>query len=351
MPYRLKTQELLEAINIRARQQNKLTGFTIGNTSKIDHHGLYFTPLRTTTLMVSAGVVVYSEEQAIEVAKIVDGRVDYVLVDAEKKIPNERDPLELANVERCVREYIRRSTLWVYKGNDLSVDAVDGLLAQLTKKDTRGLGGKKITILGAGNVGFKLALRLVERGAHVTITRRNKEILDHLVQAINFVKPVYTQASVTGVTDNVAAARGAEILIGASGGVAMITAAMIEDLAPFAMIIDVGKGVLFPQAVAAARKRRISVYRLDISAAFEGLVHHLRAVENLVEKKSGRTKFHDESIISGGLLGDKEEIVVDNVWAPKAVYGIADGQGDFIRKLTEEQQMRLAKIQKLINSG
>ena len=121
--------------------------------------------------MVLGGVIVYSESQAIEIAKALDGEVDYVLVDAEKKIPAEMSLSGgAANVERAVREAVKKSKLWIYKGNDLSVEAVDTLLTELTKDRVRGVGSAKVTILGAGNLGSKLALKLVERGAHVTIT-------------------------------------------------------------------------------------------------------------------------------------------------------------------------------------
>jgi len=351
MPYRLQAKDWIDTIVNLAARHHKLTGFTIGNTAKTDQYGLYFTPLRRTSLMISAGVIVYSEEQAVEIAKIADGRVNYILVDSEKKIPNTRDSAELANVEALVRRNVHKSTLWFYKGNDLSVDAVDGLLAQLTKRDLRGLGGRKVAILGAGNIGFKLALRMVERGAHVIITRRSADILEHLVRAINYVKPVYTQSTVQGMTDNDAAAEGAEILIGTSSGVALITPAMIERLAPNATIIDVGKGVIFPEAVEAARVRNIRIYRLDITAAFEGLVHHLWAVEDLVENKLGRRQWNGESIISGGFLGAAQEIVVDNVYAPAIIYGIADGKGDFFCKLTDKQKHRLQRLREMIDRG
>jgi NAD(P)-dependent dehydrogenase (short-subunit alcohol dehydrogenase family) len=344
MPYRRRTQELVETIVGQAKERNCLSGFTIGNTAKPENHGLYFTPLRTGRLMVSAGVIVYSAGEAVEVAKIADGHVRYILVDAETKIPNTVASGESISIEGLIRRNVRESTLWFYKANDLSVDAVDGLLAQLTNTDLRGVYGRRVAILGAGNIGFKLALRLVERGAHVVITRRNPEILSHLVRAINCVKSAYTQAVAEGLTDNAAAAAGAEFLIGTSSGVALITPAMIESLAPNAMIIDVGKGVLFPEAIALAHAKGMRIFRLDITAAFEGLVHHLWAAETLVEHRMGRRQWHGEAIVSGGFLGGADEIVVDNVHNPNVIYGIADGQGDFVRPVTDEQQARLDRL-------
>lgn len=178
-----------------------------------------------------------------------------------KKIPK-KNALggELANVERVVREAVSRSTLWVYKGNDLSVEAVDGLLTYLTKNSVRGIGGKKIAILGAGNVGSKLALKLVERGAHVVVTRRNKQALNIITKALNYIKPIYTQANVVGMTDNQKAAQGADVLIGASRGTPVITAKIVRNLRPGAIIVDVGKGALYTDAIKTAVKLQVKIF-------------------------------------------------------------------------------------------
>jgi len=342
-------KETTQKIISFAKAEGKLTGFVIGNTAKFDSNGMYFTPIRNTSVMVAGGVIVFSEKQAIDIAKAVDGKVQYILVDTEKKVPDEMSLSgEPANVERAVREVINESKLWMYKGNDLSVEAADSLLIQLTTDPLKGIGGVNITILGAGNLGTKLALRLVERGAQVTITRRKKEILDNIVRVLNHIKPTYTTSSVTGTTNNEDAARGAEILIGSSKGLPVITSKIVESLADQAIIVDIGKGTLSPEAIELAEKRGLNIYRLDISAAFEGLIQQLWATENIVEKKFGRRSFYEESLVSGGLLGRKEEIIVDNVWDPKQIYGLADGRGDFVRNLSENQTQRIERLQKFI---
>ena len=347
MEYIQQIQVILQRINKIAKAEEKSTGFCIGNTAKSDSEGLYFMPIRNTAVMITGGVVVYHEDQAIEIAKMVDGKVQYILVDAEKKIPHSLVD-QLVNVERVVWEVVHKSTLWIYKGNDLSVDAIDGLLTQLTKNHTKGLGGRKVTILGAGNLGAKLALKLVERGADVIITRRNKEVLDVITKALNFIKPINTQAMVTCMINNEEAAKGAEILIGTTQGIPIITSEMIKNLAGDAIIIDVGKGVLYPDAIEMAEAQQMTIYRLDVSAAFEGLIQKLWSTENLVEKKLGRRKFRQENLVSGGLLGRENEIVVDNVWNPSNVYGIADGSGDFVRHLSKDQILRINKLQNLL---
>ena len=56
------------------------------------------------------------------------------------------------------------------------------------------LSKKKIAIFGAGNIGFKLGLKLVESGVNVRLFRRNIEKCMHFSNTINLVKPTSTLA-------------------------------------------------------------------------------------------------------------------------------------------------------------
>ena len=74
--------------NFLAKKNKKLSGFIIGNTSKSHHKSkFYFTPIRSTEKMILSGIITYSESYAKIASKYLDGKVDYVLVDSEKKLP------------------------------------------------------------------------------------------------------------------------------------------------------------------------------------------------------------------------------------------------------------------------
>ena len=113
MNYIAETIDLVRRITEVATSEKKKSGFLIGNTGKIDKQGLYFTPMRITNLMVIGGVIIYSEGQAIEVTKMVDGKVDYVLVDAEKKVADKMSVSgEPANIVTNQRHFTKYFTLF-----------------------------------------------------------------------------------------------------------------------------------------------------------------------------------------------------------------------------------------------
>ena len=342
-----KLKEDLEAALLKIKRLsnngNKKTGFFIGNTVKIDQKGFYFMPIRETNIIVTSGTVVCDEKSAIEIAETIDGNVDYVLVDVEKKIPS-NNPNELANIEKVVREKIIKSKIWVYKANDITVDAIDLLLVQLTKNDSRGMGGKKVAIIGSGNIGSKIALKLVERGARIFITRRDRKKLKLIAEAINLIKPLYTESKVKAIIDNEKAAMKADILIGTAPGVSVISRRMIKNISNEAIVIDVGKGTLDNEALELAEERKIPIYRLDVTAAIEGLLTSLHSSEYIQEKIIGRRKINGINVVSGGLFARRNEIVLDNVWNPKHIYGISNGSGDFEQKITKEQNLLINKL-------
>ncbi len=342
---------ILREVLAIAEGEGKLSGFCIGNTSKVDPSGLYFSPIRNTPQIVAGSVIVYEAHHAVEIANVVDGKVEYLFVDAEKKVGPEPEYFgegDRGNVERAVRDVIKKSTVLTYKGNDLTVDSIDCVLTQLAK-DVTGIGGKKVAIIGAGNLGTKLALRLVERGADVVITRRNKQKLETIAEALNFIKPERTFGEVVATTDNEEAAKDADILVGMTTGVPVITARMVDQLSDDALIMDAGKGCLFPDAMDRARERGLTVLRVDVRSGFDGHVAMLLRTEDLLRQTLGRRTLDGIPLVSGGLLAWEGEIVVDDVYSPGRIYGVANGQGDFIRTLSTEQSGRVMALQDLID--
>ncbi len=348
MKFNKQLKNNLKKIIQISKKRKKLSGFIIGNTTNLEKNKFYFTPIRVTEKMVLSGLIVYSEVYAKLAAKYIDGKVDYVLVDAEKKIPPQKNGIP-SNIERRVREILRKSKLWAYKGNDLTVDAVDILLTFLMKEDLRGIGGKKIAVLGAGNIGTKISLLMVERGAKVLLTRKNFRKLHGTVNTLNSIKPYYTLEKVNPIRDNFKAIQSADIIIGATNGKPVISKDMLSKLRKDIIIIDVGKGTLDKDALSYAIRKGMRVHRVDISASLNGFVNKSLMIEKMHLKKSGRRKILGEIIVSGGLLGNSGEIIVDDISRPKFIYGISDGSGDFVRDLNSIQSKKIKKISKYFN--
>ncbi|MBT5400215.1 hypothetical protein HOL24_06710, partial [bacterium] len=119
-----------DIINIGSLEK-KTTVFLIGNTTKVEDTEFYLSPIRNYHQIVVAGVIVFGEEAAKKIAKMIDGLVDYVFVDSEKKILDKYSVSTTpGNIERAVREIVVHSALISYKANDLTVDAADSFIVE-----------------------------------------------------------------------------------------------------------------------------------------------------------------------------------------------------------------------------
>jgi len=341
-------QKHIELVVKKGGDESKQTVFLIGNTTKEDSSDYYITPIRNYNQFVVGGVIVYKESVARNIAKMLDGTVDYIFADAEKKIhDNSLLPGELANIERVVKEEVNESIFISYKGNDLTVDAADAFISEHYLDNISGVGGKNVAIIGSGNIGSKLAMKLVERGANVFLYRRNSRSLNLIVDYINITKSLYTVAKANVAKSIEEACDCADIVIGATSG-GVISEYIVNNLAQKTLLIDVGKGSISDNGIVAANVKDIEIYRLSVESMLEGLISSLISVHSIYRNKTGRRKFGDITVVSGGILARDGEIVVDDYNAPRVIHGIGNGAGDFYRGLGKSETYKLDKLRKII---
>ena len=327
-----------------AQKKNKKLAFLIGNTIKIDKVNYYFTPPRITEKLVVFGIIVFKESIAIDVCKFLDGKVDIIFADAEKKIFPKKNGSP-GNIERRIREEIKISKIFIYKGNDLTVDSVDLIVSQYFNKDLRGVAGKKIGIIGSGNIGSKIALYMTELGAKVYLDRRNKKKLKCIVDAINYLKPTNTMEKAV-IADKISASKNSDVLIGSSDGKPVINSKMVDILKKNSIIIDAGKGTLTQDAIKKANDRKISIFRVDIFPSLEGLISKTFSMEKQIGKLLKKKRIENINIFNTGKLGSYGDLIVDDIDKISLVYGVCDGKGDFLRKIPNKYN---SLIKKLIN--
>ena len=245
---------------LKKNATGRATGFVIGNTSDFFTDAKFYQiPIRETDGLIYGGVIIRDVSTARAIAKLVDGEIEYIFVDDEKKIREEyygRD--DVGNIEKAVRPLINKSKLLTYKGNDLAVDATDALLSALLNE----LGNITVAIIGMGNLGSKIALRLVERGVHVRAYRRNQEKLQAIVAGINAVKSPYTHANVRAVVSSEEACKDADVVIGACNEKQVITKDIVRFAREHPVLIDAGKGCFSNEL---AEDTSNLIYRIDVS--------------------------------------------------------------------------------------
>ncbi len=349
--------EFIDSIKTNIEIMNEYNGnirriFTIATTSK-QEISPYTTPLRITNEFVLCGCVIFSQDVVYDICTAIDGKVDIVLVDTEKKIPfkissrvenNVKEQsegtigtVETGNLSKICFNYIKKSEIYEYKPNDLTVNAAWSFLSQRLHY----LSGRKVAILGSGNIGSKLALKLVECGSNVHIHRTNDYKGEQITQGLNFIKPNNTVSNISFHKDKLQTSFMADILIGATNGYQVIDVDTVMTIKNSAIIIDLGKNNITPDAIKIAMKNNIEIYRVDVTPALEGFVYELLKMNEILKYSYGKCKLGEFDIVGGGFFGLDGDIVVDNITSPKQVFGIADGKGSLKQPLDSRSRLKI----------
>ncbi|MDC0280240.1 NAD(P)-binding domain-containing protein [Akkermansiaceae bacterium] len=310
---------------------NKKIVFTVGNTRVLDSSTFYLTPIRFVEDLIISGVVLFSEIEGSIVFDLLNGKVDYIFVDCEKKSKNNRRGY--FNLERLSVELITSSDLYFYKGNDVTVDSIDSFIFQYYKSLGKLIGGKKILIVGVGNVGFKIALKLVERGANVFFKSRNISKARSLADTINLIKPLETISSVSVHSKH----QKYDAVILCHLKPLRDNNDIINSMDKGSLIIDVGKGCLTNEQIILLNDNDIFSYRLDIGETFINQIKiSLSGIRNFNIPRSKKLSV-GYSLIEPGIIGKENDVVIDSIKNPKVVYGICDGAGGLITKFDKSQ--------------
>ena len=312
--------------------------FVLGNTRVKDNKTFYWTPVRHCKNFISIGIVIFSEDEARVILEEIDGHVDYIFVDCEKKSKNS-NTIGLFNLERLSYELINKTFLKYYKGNDLTTDAVDKTILSILKKSSKLVGGCNILIVGMGNLGFKISLKLVERGANVYVLNRNAEKAIKLIDTINLIKPPETIASARFINNNIDIDFNFDIIVLTHIDTIPENDHIYLNTNKECFFIDVGKGCLTKNQINQLVKNGNICLRLDVG---DSLLEYIyteiifdRTKTNFIPTQK---ILENRRIISTGLIGGKDDIVVDDAENPSFFYGICDGSGGFKQNLSEEDK-------------
>jgi hypothetical protein len=315
-----RARELAREAAERARASGKLSVFGLTCSANLRNPGLFYSGMRDTAETAGYSAILREARWGAPVAREVDGEVDVILVDVEGKVEG------WAGAVREILKEIRKSKVLTYHPNDLTARAADALLAQLDLTDTE----RPVAVLGAGHVGSRIAQRLVERGHRVRLWRRNARSLQSVCEAVNALRSPHAVGEAEAADTPMAACSGARVVLGCSTGMAVVTEDIVKSLVGDAMLIDVGNGTISPEAIDAAAARGLTILCLNFRSAYDGELTMLLRTRDLVERQIGRRIVGAATLISGGVLGRRGDVIVDNFKHPTQIFGIADGKGDVV---------------------
>ena len=314
--------------------------FTIGNTRIIGESRFYFTPIRKHENLISAGVIVFSEKEAATVMSKIDGLFDVLLIDSEKKSISTNGGEGIFNLERLSSDIIKQTKIYRFKGNDLTTNSVEDFIHNILHRKGKLMGGNNVLIIGLGNLGFKLSLRLVEVGMNIYVNNRTVSKIDNIIETINLVKPKETIATVRKFDESEIAEVLPKIdfVILCTTSIVVDFKKYIEHFRSDVTILDVGKGCISNEVIAYLKKSSIIVYRLDIGDALGQFIFGNVLNKRQPEIPMWRMLSNGATLLTKGIVGLEGDIVVDNIDDPQVLYGICDGKGSFFPMTKAKEQ-------------
>ena len=177
--------------------------------------------------------------------------------------------------------------------------------------------------------------------------RRNKKILKEIVFTINSIKPKATVARARKVDKLGNDLKKFDVILGTTNGKSLINSYQVDTFKKNVVVIDIGKGIFKKEALIKAINKKIDLYRLDITPAYDGYLENIYSTEKVNNFDLEKSKIYKKlKLVKKGILSTENSIIVDNVKSPKIIYGISDGFGSF-KKLNEK---KLKNIKQKLNN-
>ena len=303
-----KLKVLLNDINKVSKIEKKNRAFIISNTAD-KKTKRYLTPLRKSSNCVYGGAVIYDDLTTKKICQLLENKIDYLFVDTEKKASHESGTI---NIERTVRENINLEKIFYFKANDLTVDAASTFMELLFHKDIRNVSNKKILIIGAGNIGFKLSLKLIERGVKVFLNGKRKIDTAKLISTINKIKPDATMNKVKHVPKIGNNIDQFDVIINVSNGTNKILNNKKVILKKDVIFLEIGKNLFSDRVLDHYLDIGINIFRLDVSHSFNELIEKKINTKNEWKKiKFSRNKKNGLNLISLGLSASITECITE----------------------------------------
>jgi hypothetical protein len=314
--------------------KNKSVG--IISTTARKSNGLRTLPRRSAMGFTAINFLVTDIEQARACLSALDGRVDYILIDIEEK--------QDLSLIREARQLIRISKVITCKPNDATIESCD-LLIRHHYQDT--LENKSVLVIGSGNLSAKIALRLAERQADVYLHSRNYRKSVQIADSLNLIIPKFSHP-IQAVKEP---KEKCTIILSFLSAEEIIGENYLSLLNEHSLVIDGGINNFKSTFIQGALEKGITCYRLDVRIAFlYNLLLLSDEVDSFFSQVMGRTKDPNKEfdLVSGGVIGNSGDVIVDQVIKPTQVVGIADGLGGLKREFdySKEEKRRVADLLK-----
>ena len=332
-------QQVIDDIAFLARccDEDERRLVLVVSSSKESSKGAYVGGIRCLRDVVIVSVVNCDQYSLRQIAKELDGRVSLVMADSDKKAKytlEEGTSQEQLYSNLVSESYamFKKSSVRVFSSAEITVNAVMTRLRQIVGND---LNGQRVALVGIGNIGFRICLRLVEEGVDVNCVSRSYESCIALTNAVNRVKSSYTQAKASFFKELAAATGASDGMIHSTSSSGCIKKEHVWLRNRLGFILDVGKYGLEENYHKECISQKRLYSRVDVGGALvKEVVWHLDYQEETFSPKKRFIKEIGLKLVSGGSWVESEgDLIVDDAESPQFSLGFVDKDNIFRKKI------------------
>ena len=335
---------LLKELRARAVKSGKFSALNVVSSAWAKPEFTVSGNIHATQSHVLGSVEYSSADQLSELMATMDGRVDVILLDVDRKPFGPPNPAEIASSR------LTTTSLLTYLDSRVWVEAVEDQVVRLLREDPT---GSRIVIAGDHPRSRSLAFRLAERGADVAVIPdpgkiQNVPILEHL----GALSSGSSQLSLRVTADSgtaLEALSNAEVVLVWPAAAPWFGQELASRLSKGTFVLDAEIGGILPEAIDEAQRRGCFLLRVNIWPALTGTLS--AAHESLLENRDalGWGTIDDVPVVAGGAMGRMGDVIVDSVKHPTRVIGVCDGSGGVRFQFTEADAKRVRTVQAEIN--
>ena len=336
---------LLRELRARAVKSGKFSALNVVAGAKPASEFVVSGNIHTTQSHVVGSVEFSDAEQLRVIVSSTDGRVDVVLLDADRK------PFVHCNTIDLARSGLKKTALLTYLDSRVWVEAVEEQVVRLLYEN---LTNSTIVIAGVHPRSQFLALRFAERGAAVTLLSNpgqsttagvSNPVGSHSFEASHLSLDLQKALS-SGAYE--ALSKASAVLVWPAGD-AWFGQDFAKHLSKGTFVVDAGIGAILPDGIEEAQQRGCFLLRVNIWPALTGALS--AAHESLLESRDalGWDTIDGVPVVAGGAMGRSGDIIVDSIKHPTRIIGVCDGQGNVRFRFNQADAERVRKVQAEIN--
>lgn len=298
--------------------------------------------IQDTPSHVAASVSYTTDQQLETILRSVEGRVDVLLLDVDRKPFGPTAPAATA------ARILEKTALVTYLDSRVWANSVE---EQVVRFLSEHLEGVPIVIAGNHPKSRLLATALAERRAQVTLVWEKLGATPELLRAFSFSPDVCEIVCCEAVTaearDRLAAA---DLVVVWPSGAPWFGRSEARLLRPEAAVFDAGIGGLLPDALAELQECAVVLIRGNMWPSLAGTLLSAHESQRVQREAMGHSSVAGVPVVAGGAWGRSGDVVVDSVRHPTRVIGVANGQGGFVFRHSHEEAERVRRVTAAINS-